>query len=165
MRAVVLWALSVPLCGAAACASGSSFDFIEVHGSLADGTAVNGHNLASVARVQSLLPALGTVLAVGAPFSGPEDLAGFRLEWQEANVAAGASYPSDMNGPVVFYVSRNVPDAGTTPSQEASVVNGGTITFTQVGSKVTGTLSNLVLSRNGQVIASVDTGSFQATVP
>ena len=162
MRALVLIAL--PLCGAAACSGNAGFDFIEVHGSLADGSKVEGHNLASVARVPSLLPALGTVLAIGAPFTGPEDLAGFRIEWQEANIAAGSSYPSDMNGPVVFYVSRSVPDGGAM-NQEASVVNGGTITFTSVASKVTGTLSNLVLSRNGQTIATVDAGSFQATKP
>lgn len=162
MRALVLIAL--PLCGAAACASNAGFDFIEVHGSLADGSKVEGHNLASVARVPSLLPALGTVVAIGSPFAGPEDLRGFRIEWQEANIAAGASYPSDMNGPVVFYVSRSVPDGGAM-AEDASVVNGGTITFTQVASKVTGTFSNLVLSRNGQTIATVDAGSFQATRP
>lgn len=162
MRAVLLIGLALPLC--AGCSTGSSFDFIEVHGSLADGSKVEGHNLASVARVPSLLPALGTVLAIGAPFAGPEDLAGFRIEWQEANVMAGASYPSDPNGPVVFYVSRTVPDGGAM-SQEASVVSGGTITFTQVAAKITGTFSNLVLSRNGQTIATVDAGSFQATKP
>ena len=112
----------------------------------------------------SLLPALGTVLAVGAPFHGPEDLRGFRIEWQEAAVTAGASFPSSPNGPVVFYFSRSVPDGGSM-DQEASVVDGGTITFTQVAAKITGSLSNLVLSRNGQTIATVDTGSFQATKP
>jgi hypothetical protein len=164
MRAIVLIGLALPLCGAAGCSGNAGFDFIEVHGSLADGTKVEGHNLASVARVPSLLPALGTVLAIGSPFSGPEDLRGFRIEWQEANIAAGASYPSDMNGPVVFYVSRSVPDGGVM-AEDASVVNGGTITFTQVAKKVTGTFSNLVLSRNGQTIATVDAGSFQATQP
>ena len=149
---------------AAACSGNAGFDFVEVHGSLADGTAISGHNLASAARVPSLLPALGTVLALGCPFQGPEDLRGFRIEWQEAAVTAGASYASDPNGPVVFYVSRDVPDAGV-PTQDASVVNGGTITFTQVSTKILGTLSNLVLSRNGQVIATVDSGSFQATKP
>src|SRR6185437_11276586 len=101
MRKATLLSLAVALSGAA-CTGTAGFDFIEVHGSLADGTPVNGHNLASAARVPSLLPPLGTVLALGAPFMGPEDLAGFRIEWQEANVTAGASYPSDPNGPVVF---------------------------------------------------------------
>lgn len=164
MRAFAAIGLALPLCGTAACASNAGFDFIEIHGSLADGAKIEGHNLASVARVPSLLPALGAVLAVGAPFSGPEDLRGFRIEWQEANIAAGASYPSDMNGPVVFYVSRSVPDGGAM-AEDASVVNGGTISFTQVAQKITGTLSNLVLSRNGQTIATVDAGSFQATKP
>jgi hypothetical protein len=163
MRASVLL-VALPLFGAAACSGNAGFDFIEVHGSLADGTKIDGHNLASVARVTSLIPALGTVLAVGSPFSGFEDLRGFRIEWQEANIAAGASYPSDMNGPVVFYVSRSVPDAGAM-DEDASVVNGGTISFTQVASKITGTFSNLVLSRNGQTLVTVDAGSFQATKP
>jgi hypothetical protein len=161
MRATLL---ALTLAAAAGCSGNAGFDFVEVHGSLADGTAVSGHNLASVARVPSLLAPLGTVLAVGCPFQGPEDLRGFRIEWQEAAISAGQSYPSDMNGPVVFYVSRATPDAGAM-DEDASVVNGGTITFTQVSTKILGTLSNLVLSRNGAVIATVDSGSFQATKP
>jgi hypothetical protein len=164
MRAVVFLAAAVPWLVGAGCSSTANFDFIEVHGSLADGTPINGHNLASAALVQSLLPPLGTVLAVGAPFQGPEDLAGFRIEWQEANVHAGNSYPSDMNGPVAFYVSRFTPDGGAM-SEDASLVNGGTITFTMITRKATGTLSNLVLTRGGQTIATVDSGSFQATLP
>jgi len=161
MRVVFLVALASAWAG---CSSNAGFDFIEVHGSLADGTPVNGHNLASVAVVPSLLPALGTVLAVGSPFQGPEDLAGFRIEWQQANVHPGNSYPSDMNGPVAFYVSFVTPDAGAT-MEEASLVNGGTITFNMITRKATGTLSNLVLTRGGQTIATVDSGSFQATLP
>ena len=164
MRALDLAGLALPLFAAAGCSSNAGFDFVEVHGTLADGAAIDGHNLANVARVPSLLPALGTVIAVGAPFSGPEDLLGFRLEWQEGAVAAGSSYPSSPNGPVVFYVSRSVPDGGA-GAEDASVVDGGTITFTAVTPKATGSLSNLVLSRGGQTIATVDTGSFQATIP
>ena len=44
-------------------------------------------------------------------------------------------------------------------------VNGGTITFTQVSTKILGTFSNLVLMRNGQVVTTIDAGSFQATQP
>jgi hypothetical protein len=158
MRALLLAPLLL------ACSGNAGFDFVEVHGSLADGAAINGHNLASVARVPSLLPALGQVLAIGCPFQGPEDLRGFRIEWQESAIMAGQSYPSDPNGPVVFYVSRSTPDAGAM-DQDASVVSGGTITFTQVSTKTLGTLANLVLSRGGQTIATVDSGSFQATKP
>ncbi|MGZ3428938.1 MAG: hypothetical protein ACXVCV_19935, partial [Polyangia bacterium] len=125
-----------------ACSGNAGFDYIEVHGSLADGTAVNGHNLASAARVPSLLPALGQVLALGGPFQGPEDLRGFRIEWIESQISAGQTYPSDPNGPVVFYVSRATPDAGAM-DLDASAVNGGAITFTSVSTKITGTLSNL----------------------
>ena len=158
MRAVLL------LCLVAGCTGNAGFDFVEVHGTLADGTPINGHNLASVARVPSLLAPLGQVLAVGSPFQGPEDLRGFRIEWQEANVAPGGSYPSDMNGPVVFYVSRAAPDAGAM-DEEASVVTGGMITFTMITKKATGTFSGLVLTRGGQTIATIDSGSFQATLP
>jgi len=158
MRAVLLLGL------VAGCTGNAGFDFIEVHGTLGDGTPVNGHNLASVARVPSLLTPLGQVLAVGSPFQGPEDLRGFRIEWQEANVHAGDSFPSDMNGPVVFYVSRATPDAGT-QDEDASVVNGGTINFTMITRKATGTFSGLVLTRAGQTIATIDSGSFQATLP
>ena len=163
MQKAAVLSLALAL-SSAACTGTAGFDFIEVHGALADGTGVSGHNLASTARVPSLFPALGTVVAVGAPFMGPEDLAGFRIEWQEANVAAGASYPSDPNGPVVFYVSRAVPDGGTM-NQEASVVNGGMITFNTVGSKFTGAFAGLVLSRDGQTIITIDNGLFQATRP
>jgi hypothetical protein len=162
MRALFLAGL-LPF-AATACSGNAGFDFVEVHGSLADGTPVNGHNLASVARVPSYITALGQVLAVGCPFQGPEDLRGFRIEWQESAIMAGTAYPSDPNGPVVFYVSRSTPDAGTN-DMDASVVNGGTITFTQVAAKTMGTLSGLVLSRGGQTIATVDSGSFQATKP
>ena len=161
MRAFVI---ALPLAALAACSGNAGFDYVEVHGSLADGTAVNGHNLAQAARVPSLLPALGQVIALGCPFQGPEDLRGFRIEWQEAGVAAGSSYPSDPNGPVVFYVARATPDGGAM-DEDASAVNGGTITFTQVSTKILGTFSNLVLSRNGTVIATIDAGSFQATKP
>ena len=42
---------------------------------------------------------------------------------------------------------------------------GGTISFTQVAAKITGTFSNLVLTRDGQTLVTVDAGSFQATKP
>ena len=61
-----------------------------------------------------------------------------------------------------------LPDLGAN-TQEASAVNGGTITFTSIatksGQKWTGTLSNLVLVRGGVTTSTVDTGSFQATQP
>ncbi len=156
---------ALPLLAAAACSGNAGFDFIEVHGTLADGTAVNGHNLASAANVPGLTGTLGTVLALGAPFNGPEDLAGFRLEFQTASIASGGAYLSDpINGPVIFYVARSLQDAGA-DTQEASAVNGGVIGVATVSPKVTGTLSNLVLMRDGVTIATVDTGSFQATPP
>jgi hypothetical protein len=50
-------------------------------------------------------------------------------------------------------------------SMDASLVNGGTLTFTMITRKATGTFSNLVLTRAGQTIATIDSGSFQATLP
>jgi hypothetical protein len=150
---------------AGGCTGTAGFDFIEVHGTLADGTPVNGHKLASSAFVPSLLPALGVVDALGAPFFGPEDLAGYRIEWQPQSVVAGGTYPSDpVNGPVVFYVSHTLPDAGVV-FQDASAVNGGTITFTSIGDKITGNFANLVLVRDGVTLDTVMTGSFQASKP
>ncbi|HXU74252.1 MAG TPA: hypothetical protein VN947_33385 [Polyangia bacterium] len=150
---------------AAGCTGNAGFDFIEVHGTLADGTPVDGHKLASTAVVPSLVANLGMVVAVGSPYNGPEDLAGFRVEWQPGNVVAGMSYPSDpVNGPVVFYVATVAPDAGVS-DELGSAVNGGTITFTTVGKKSTGTLSNLVLMRDGATLTTVTSGSFQGTQP
>jgi hypothetical protein len=162
--AVLLGAGALP----AGCSGNAGFDNIEAHGSLADGASINARNLASTAIVPSLLPALGVVEAVGAPFNGPEDLRGFRIEFQEASITAGSSYPSDPNGPVVFYFSFNTPDAGVN-DEDARAVNGGLITFNTVGTtsgaKTTGALAGLVLSRGGVTIATVDAGFFQATHP
>lgn len=165
MRARIVAPVVALAAALAGCSGNAGFDFIEAHGSLADGSSINGHELASAAVVPSLLAPLGQVLALGAPFNGPEDLAGFRIEWQQASIAAGSTYASDPNGPVVFYFARNAPDAGANGDEEASAVNGGQITFTAVGKKVTGTLAGLVLSRAGVTIATVDAGSFQATQP
>jgi hypothetical protein len=164
MRALPQLLLPLVIAAAAGCTSTANFDFIEVHGSFVDGTIVDGHKPATAAVVPSLQPAVGTVLATGAPFMGPEDLAGFRLEWVQTAPATGATFPSDPNGPVIFYVARALNDGGVM-NQEASVVNGGAITFTSVGTKITGTLSNLVLSRGGANILIITSGSFQATIP
>ena len=153
------------LLAAGGCAGNAGFDFIEVHGTLADGTAVNGHNLASTANVPSLTGTLGTVLALGSPFDGPEDLVGFRLEFQTASIAPGGAYTSDpVNGPVIFYIARSAPDGGTN-DQVAYAVSGGVIGIATTSPKVTGTLANLVLARDGATLATIDTGGFQATVP
>lgn len=164
MRALLQRLLPLAVVVAAGCTSTAGFDFIEVQGSLADGTPVSGHKLANVARVPSLEPQVGMVLATGAPYMGPEDLAGFRIEWVESAIAPGASFPSDPNGPVIFYVARALPDGGMVV-EEASVVTGGTITFDTVGTKITGTLSDLVLSRDGQPVVTVNVGRFQSTRP
>ena len=148
----------------AGCSGNAGFDFIEAQGTLADGTPFNNRNLATTALVPSLLDPLGYVLAVGSPFTGPEDLRGFRIEWQPDLVGPGMSYPSDPNGPVVFYVALEAPDAG--PSGEgALVVSGGLVSFTMITNKITGNLFNLVLTRDGVTVATVATGSFQATKP
>ncbi|HEY2743554.1 MAG TPA: hypothetical protein VGL86_02985, partial [Polyangia bacterium] len=111
------------LLAAGACSGNAGFDFIEVHGTLADGTAVNGHKLATAASVPGLTGTLGTVLALGSPFNGPEDLEGFRIEFQTASLGPGGAYTSDpVNGPVIFYVARANPDGGE-GVEEASAVN------------------------------------------
>jgi hypothetical protein len=164
VRVVITWlaAALLPLC--AACTSSASADHVEVHGSFADGSPIDARVVPNVAVVTSLQPQIGTVLAVGAPVSGPRDLLGFRIEWVQTAISVGASFPSSPDGPVVFYVIRMQPDGGAM-DQEASVVNGGTITFTDDRRKTSGTLANLVLSRNGTTILTVDNGTFEATKP
>jgi hypothetical protein len=150
---------------AGGCSGNAGFDFIEIHGTLADGTAVNGHNLASTANVPGLTGTLGVVLALGAPFNGPENLAGFRIEFAAGSISAGSAYTSDpVNGPIIFYVANETPDAGS-DDQTAYAVNGGIIGIAGTGKKITGTLSNLVLTRDGVTLATIDSGGFQATQP
>ena len=76
----------------------------------------------------------------------------------------GSALPSSATGPVVFYVSSALPDGGFLDRQ-LSVVDGGTVTFTTDRRLAVGTLSNLVLSRMGQTLVTVASGSFQATNP
>jgi hypothetical protein len=160
MRGLILLACPIVL----GCAS-TSRDFIDAQGNFADGTPFSVHLFAVSGIETSLQPALGQVEALtGATVSGPEDLRSFRLEWLTLDVHEGGSYASAPSGPVVFYVERPRPDGGAL-DLEASVVNGGTITFTQNRRLATGTLANLVLARGGSTIITVVTGSFQATNP
>lgn len=145
------------------CAPATS-DFLEAHGRFADGTALDARLAAQSGSTISLQPSLGMVTALIAAANGPEDLRGLRLEWIPAQVHAGSSYPSASSGPVVFYVERTAPDGGALDLQ-ASVVNGGAVGFTDIRLTATGTLSNLVLARNGVTILTVASGSFSATLP
>jgi hypothetical protein len=95
--------------------------------------------------------------------SGPEDVRGFWRGFDPAAVQMGQSYASGQNaGNVQFYLLRPLPDGGY-GDVEASLVNGGTVAFTAGGpDNFAGTLAGLVLTRAGQTIATVDTGSFIA---
>jgi hypothetical protein len=142
----------------------STSDFLEAHGSFADGTALDLRMPAQAGVTTSLQPPLGSVSALIATTTGPEDLRGLRLEWFATQVHVGTAYASAPAGPVIFYVERTQPDGGALDLQ-ASVVNGGAVTFTDYRRVAVGTLSNLVLSRSGTTILTVATGSFQATNP
>jgi hypothetical protein len=146
------------------CSPSSPADFVEAHGSFADGTPLDVHLVAQARLTTSVQPALGTVMALGAPATGPEDLRGFYLEWMPASVHENMPLLSSNSGPIIFYVEREVPDGGALDAR-FSVVAGGTIDFTMNRRLATGTLSNLVLSRMGQTILTVASGSFQATNP
>jgi hypothetical protein len=145
------------------CAASTS-DFVEAHGSFADGTALDLHLPAQAGVTTSLQPSLGSVSALIASASGPEDLRGLRLEWFPTQVQVGTAYASAPAGPVIFYVERTQPDGGALDLQ-ASVVNGGAVTFTDYRRVAVGTLANLVLMRGGQTILTVASGSFRATNP
>lgn len=160
MRALPSIALAGCVLG---CAPGTG-DFLEVHGALADGAPLDAHLTATAGNTASLQTQLGTVMALVAAASGPEDLRGLRLEWFPTQVQVGPAYASAPSGPVIFYVLRPQPDGGAMDYQ-ASVVNGGAVTFTSYKRTATGTLTNLVLSRAGQTILTVASGSFQATNP
>lgn len=155
---------ALPLLVLLGCSSAAPADFIEAHGSFADGTALDVHLPAQTRVTQSAQPQLGTVTVLTAGASGPEDLRGLRLEWIGGQVQAGAALPSSPSGPVIFYVARPLPDGGANDS-ELSVVNGGAITFTSTARVETGTLANLVLARAGRTVVTIASGSFQATRP
>jgi hypothetical protein len=158
------FAILVTMMLAGGCGSSDTFDRVVANGTFADGSPLALNVIPNVAIVPSLQPQVGTVMAVGAPTNGPGDFAGLRIEWVQSAIAAGASFASSPDGPVVFYVVRSLPDSGTN-DQLASVVNGGTITFTTVNDKTIGTLANLVLTRDGATLVTVDNGTFQATNP
>ena len=166
MRIVPLVALAslVGCVSLVGCAPAAPSDFIEAHGSFADGTPLDVHLAAQAGNTTSLQTQLGTVMALIAGAGGPEDLRALRLEWFPTQVQVGTAYPSAPNGPVIFYVERPQPDGGAMDLQ-ASVVNGGAITFTSYRHTATGTLTNLVLSRAGTTILTVASGAFQATNP
>ena len=54
---------------------------------------------------------------------------------------------------------------GGTLDTMSSVINGGTVTFTSDTKATAGSISGMVLSRNGQTLLTIDSGSFQATKP
>jgi hypothetical protein len=147
------------------CSPRPTGDFIEAHGSFADGTPLDAHLPAQSALTTSAQPQLGMVMSLLAPAMGPEDFLGLRLEWFPASIQENQPLPSSNSGPVILYVQRAIPDAGDFHAQLA-VIGGGAIDFTMNRRLVTGTLSNLVLSRPGQAnIVTIASGSFQATTP
>jgi hypothetical protein len=162
MRRLVLLLL------AGGCATAPN-DFIEAHGSFSDGTALDVHLAAQAQLGPSLQPQLGNVILLTAGAAGPDTLRGLRLEWLPSKVTVGMPQPSMPSGPYIFYVGRPIPDAGANDS-EASVVNGGAITFTENDRHAVGTLANLLLQRRDasgieQTLVTISSGSFSATNP
>jgi hypothetical protein len=144
-------------------------DFIEAHGSFADGTRLDVHLAAQTLAGPGAQPQLGNVIALTAAATGPDTLRGLRLEWLPGKITVGTAQASAPGGPVIFYVGSPIPDAGANETQ-LSVVNGGSITFSENDRHAVGTLANLVLSRRDaagtpHVIVTIDSGSFSASNP
>jgi hypothetical protein len=161
-------ASAVPLLLLAGCGAPSA-DFIEAHGTFADGAALDVHLAAQSLYGAGVQPQLGTVVGVTAAASGPDTLRGLRLEWLPGHVTVGVAQPSAPSGPYIFYVGSPVPNGGTFETQ-LSVVNGGAITFTENDRHAVGTLANLVLQRRDasgieQTLVTISSGSFSATNP
>jgi hypothetical protein len=132
--------------------------FIEAKGSLGDGTPFDLHQ-------SGVYDSSRTPRVVQVATSGPSDLRGFWL-WFDPAVMMGQTYPSTGSspntGPVHFFVLRPLPDGGMFDNQ-ASLVDGGSITFQQAGpDNYSGSLANLILTRSGQTLATVTSGSFAA---
>lgn len=146
-------------------------DFLEMHGSFqSSGHMIDEHLPATTGIVPSLSAAVGgKVTAVGAPANGPDNLRGFRIEWNPALVQAGTAYASSPSGPVLFYIIGPDADAGGGWTATASTVASGNVTFTQVSaaskSIVKGTVADITLDVNGTELLSISDGSFQATQP
>jgi len=145
-------------------------DFIEVHGQFVDGHLINQKLAAQTGIVPSVIPALGTVTAVGAETTGPDDLQGFRIEWLPAQVQSGMTYTSSAAGPVVFvFVGPDATNDGGVGDETPDIATSGTVTFTQVsaasGSTVKGTFANILLNAGDAPFITIDNGSFQAKQP
>ena len=143
----------------AACARNPSQ--IEVHGTLADGTALDVVDSGSV-------DFLATPWRLDCAGSGPEFVQGFWL-WFDPSVVANMPYPSNgadpNSGPVHFFVVRPADDGGAGAST-ASLTDGGQIVFSSVGPDTySGSLAGLTLVRSGQTLLTIDHGSFVAAHP
>lgn len=150
-------ALAASLALAAAACARDNPNQIEVHGTLADGTPLDGVYPGSVDFTTS-------PWRLSCSGSGPETIEGFWL-WFDPNVVAGMPYPSNgadpNSGPVHFFVLRPAPDAGAATT--ASLVDGGQIVFSSVGPDTySGSLAGLALVRSGQTVVTIDRGSFVA---
>ena len=134
---------------------------IEVHGTLSDGTALDGVYPGAVDNTSS-------PWRLHCSGSGPETVEGFWL-WFDPGVVANMPYPSNgadpNSGPVHFFVLRPAADGGA-GATTASLVDGGQIVFSSVGPDTySGSLAGLSLVRSGQTVLTVDHGSFVAARP
>ena len=170
MRACALSIISlvaVSLGGPGCVPVNNTSDFLEMHGSFVDGHTINQHLPASTGVVPSL-STLGTVTAVGAQATGPDDLRGFRIEWIAGDLQAGMTYQSAINGPVSFYIIG--PDASTGgASPMTATFADGSITFSQISGApdavIKGTVANVTMESDGKPFITLESGSFQATQP
>jgi hypothetical protein len=161
-------ALTVFALSAVGCVSAQSTGvFMDVQGSFVDGHTIKQHLPGSIGVVPSL-SGLGTITAVGAQATGPDDLRGLRVEWVANQITPYQTYQSSPNGPAVFYIVG--PDAGSGgANSDTALFATGAITFEQMteesGGKIQGTIVNGALLSDGQPFITIDVVSFQATQP
>ena len=94
MRALLL---ALAVCSPA-CPGNAGFDFIEAHGTLADGTPSTAATSPRRARAQPAPAARLRRSPSARPSTGREDLRGFRIEWQHASSRPARRIPPTPTG-------------------------------------------------------------------
>ena len=168
MRACAFCLVALAAVFAAGCVSAESTGvFMDVQGSFVDGHKIDQNLPGSIGVVPSL-SGLGTITAVGAEATGPDDLRGFRVEWVANRITPYQTYPSSPSGPAVFYIVGPDASSGGANNNTASFATGA-ITFEKMteesGGKIQGTIVNGALLSDGKPFITIDVVSFQATQP
>lgn len=169
MRALWLPSFVLVILSVTGCVSAESTGvFMDVQGTFVDGHVIKQHLPGSIGIVPSL-SGLGTITAVGAQATGPDDLRGLRVEWQASRITPYQTYPSSPSGPAVFYIVGPDASAAGGANSNTALFATGDITFElmteESGGKIQGTIVNGAVESNGQPFITIDVVSFWATQP